>query len=58
MPKIQIRVEKGIIQSIDGPTPEIAVELLDYDLEKYPTASLSTDENGQPCEIKEWHGPE
>jgi hypothetical protein len=58
MPKIQIRLEHGIIQAIDGLTREIAIEVIDYDVEKYDSKNLSADENGKACEIKEWHAPE
>jgi len=58
MQNIQIKLEHGIVQAIDGLTPEIAIEVFDYDVEKYDTRKLSTDENGQACEIKEWHAPE
>jgi len=57
MQNIQIKLEHGIVQAIDGLTPEIAIEVFDYDVEKYDTQKLSTDENGQACEIKEWHAP-
>jgi hypothetical protein len=58
MPKIQIRIEHGIIQAVDGLPPEIAVEVFDYDVEKYDSKSRSADENGKACEIKEWRAPE
>ena len=58
MPKIQIKLEHGIVQAIDGLTPEVAIEVYDYDVEKYDDQKLSTDEHGQACEIKEWHAPE
>jgi hypothetical protein len=58
MPKIQIKVEHGIVQAVDGLTPEIAIEVYDYDVEKYDDQKLSTDEHGQACEIKEWRAPE
>ena len=58
MPKIQIKLEHGIVQAVDGLTPEIAIEVYDYDVEKYDDQKLSTDEQGQACEIKEWHAPE
>ena len=57
MPKIQIRLEHGIIRSIDG-LPEIAIDVPDDDIDKYENAALSADENGCACEIKEWHAPE
>jgi hypothetical protein len=57
MPKIQIKLEHGIVQAIEGLTPEIAIEVYDYDVEKYDDQKLSTDEQGQACEMKEWHAP-
>ena len=58
MPKIQIKIEHGMIQAVEGLTPEVAVEVLDYDVEKYDGKSLAKDESGKACAIKEWHAAE
>jgi len=58
MPKIQIRLERGLITDVVGLPPEITVEVLNYDVENFDQKVLSQDGNGQPCEIKEWHAPE
>ena len=58
MPIIQLRLEHGRIIEIVGLTPEIAVEVLNYDVDKFENHLISHDEHGTPCEIKEWHAPE
>jgi hypothetical protein len=58
MPKIQIKFENGKIESVEGLTPEIVMEVFDYDVEKYGSKNLSADENGRVCKVKEWHAPE
>jgi hypothetical protein len=46
--------ECGIV----GLTPEIAVEVYNYDVDKFEKHLISQDENGTACEIKEWRAPE
>jgi hypothetical protein len=59
MTKIQIRLENGVIQAIEGLPTDVAVEVFDYDVDKYQrNHQLSQDENGRACDIKEWHSPE
>jgi hypothetical protein len=58
MPTIQIKLERGTSQSVEGLTPAVAIEVFDYDIDKYESNQLSTDENGKTCEIREWHAPE
>ncbi len=58
MPKILVRFERGQVTEISGLPPEIAVQVLNYDIEKLEPKVLTHDENGKPCEIKEWHAPE
>ena len=58
MPKIQIKLEDGMIQAVDGLPPDFAIEVFDYDVEKYQPQHLSQDESGRACQIKEWHAPE
>lgn len=58
MPIIQISLEDGRVTDIVGLTPEISVEVLNYDVDKFEKRLLSEDENGTSCEIKEWHAPE
>jgi hypothetical protein len=58
MPIIQISLEGGKVTEIVGLTPEIAVEVFNYDVDKFESRLLSHDENGASCEIKEWHAPE
>jgi hypothetical protein len=52
MPTIQIRLEDGRVTDIVGLTPEIAVEVFNYDVHKFENRLISHDENGTPCEIK------
>jgi hypothetical protein len=58
MPIIQIRLAEGQVTDIVGLTPEIAVEVFNYDVGKFENRILSRDESGASCEIKEWHAPE
>jgi hypothetical protein len=58
MPVIQIKLEDGQVTDVAGLTPEIAVEVFNYDVDKFEKHLLSRDENGSSCEIKEWHAPE
>jgi hypothetical protein len=58
MPIIQIRLEDGQVTDVAGLTPEIAVEVFNYDVHKFDERLLSADENGSSCQIKEWHAPE
>ncbi|HTZ47456.1 MAG TPA: hypothetical protein VMH20_07685 [Verrucomicrobiae bacterium] len=58
MTKIQIRLENGMIQAIDGLPTDVAIEVFDYDIHKYQSRPLSEDEHGRACDIKEWHAPE
>jgi hypothetical protein len=58
MPNIEIKVKQGRITSIEGLPPEIAVEVLNYDVADRDPRHLSKDEDGKICEIKEWHAPE
>ena len=58
MPKIKIRVEQGAVTSIEDIPPDVVLEILDYDTDKYAKAQLSADENGKLCDIREWHAPE
>jgi hypothetical protein len=58
MPTIQLKLERGQITDVLGLTPEIAVEVFNYDVDKFEEKFISEDENGTPCEIKEWHAPE
>jgi hypothetical protein len=58
MPMIQLKVERGQITDVVGLPPEIVVEVLNYDVEKFEEKFLSVDEDGTCCQIKEWHAPE
>jgi hypothetical protein len=58
MPKIIIRVEHGAIQHIDGIPPDIFLEVRNYDLAGVDETKISTDEDGQKCQIQEWRASE
>jgi hypothetical protein len=58
MAKIQIAIEQGKVKDVVGVPVEIVVEVLNYDVDKHDPKVLSKDENGKPCEIKEWRAPE
>jgi hypothetical protein len=53
-----VRFERGQVTEVSGLPPEIAFQVLNYDVEKLGPGVLTHDENGHPCEIKEWHAPE
>lgn len=58
MAKIQVAIEEGKVKHVTGVPVEIVVAVLNYDVEKHDPKALSKDENGKPCEIKEWRAPE
>jgi hypothetical protein len=58
MAKIQIAIEQGKVKDVVGVPVEIVVEVLNYDVDMHDPKVLSKDENGKPCEIKEWRAPE
>lgn len=52
MPIIQIRLQDGRVTDVVGLTPEIAVEVFNYDVDKFEQRLISHDENGTPCQVK------
>jgi hypothetical protein len=58
MAKIQIRVESGMIQEIEGIPVETTIEVFDYDVGKYTETQLARDESGRLCDIREWRASE
>jgi hypothetical protein len=58
MPRITIKLEHGQILSIEDIPTDTVIEVLNYDVEQRKHDQLSEDDNGRPCEIKEWHPPE
>lgn len=58
MPNIEIKVKQGMITAIEGLPPDVAVEVINYDVANRDLTRLSKDEDGKSCEIKEWHAPE
>ena len=58
MAKISVVVETGKIQKIDGIPVDLYVEVRNYDVDGMHPSMLSQDEDGRPCEVREWHAPE
>lgn len=58
MPKIKVRLEAGKIRSVEDIPPDVRVEVIDYDVQDREGLQLSSDENGKPCDIREYHAPE
>lgn len=54
MAKIQIRVENGTVKDIQGIPRDYAIEVLDYDVEKYDASELTEDDDHKTCRIVEW----
>lgn len=54
MATIQIRVENGTVKDIQGIPRDYAIEVLDYDVEKYDASELTEDGNHKTCRIVEW----
>jgi hypothetical protein len=52
--RIQIKVENGTVKDIRGIPRDYAIEILDYDVEKYDASELTEGDNHKSCRIVEW----
>jgi hypothetical protein len=58
MTKISVLIEEGLGKAIEGIPIDFCVEVKNYDVDRLDKHALSKDENGRPCDIREWHAPE
>ena len=58
MAKISVLIEEGQVKAVEGIPIDLYVEVRNYDVDRLDKRGLSKDENGQACEIREWHAPE
>ena len=58
MAKIIVHIETGKVMAIEGIPVDIVVEVRNYDVQSRPAQLLSRDDDGRPCEVKEWRAPE
>jgi hypothetical protein len=58
MPKIKIRVEQGAVTSIADVPPDVELEILDYDTDKYAKAQLPRMKIEGYATSGEWRAPE
>jgi hypothetical protein len=56
--KITVLIEEGRVKEVDGIPVDMYVEVRNYDVDRLDKNGLSKDNNGRPCEIREWHAPE
>jgi hypothetical protein len=58
MAKITVKIEDGMVQTIEEIPTDVRIEVRNYDVSDVDEKMVTTDENGKSCEIREWHAPE
>ena len=56
MDRIIVRVEGGMVQSVEGIPPGVIVEVRDYDTDGLDDEELETDDDGIPHRIADEYG--
>ena len=56
MDRIIVRVEGGMVQSVEGVPPGVIVEVRDYDTDGLGDEELETDDDGIPHRIADEYG--
>ena len=57
MSKITVVIEQGQVKAINDIPVGVYVEVRNYDVLDVKDG-ISKDENGRPCQIREWRAPE
>jgi hypothetical protein len=58
MAKTTVKIEDGMVQTVEGIPADVTIEVCKYDVSAVDEKMLTKDENGKSCGIREWHAPE
>jgi hypothetical protein len=53
MAKITVKIEDGMVQTIEEIPTDVRIEVRNYDVSDVDEKMVTTDENGKSCEIRE-----
>jgi hypothetical protein len=53
MAKITVKIEDGMVQTIEEILTDVRIEVRNYDVSDVDEKMVTTDENGKSCEIRE-----